>query len=65
MVAYRFEDSRGADCVARHLAGFNGILQVDGYSAYTNLAKTRAKTSSNETVKLAGCWEAPADRVRG
>ncbi len=27
MVAYRFEDSRGADCVARHLAGFSGILQ--------------------------------------
>ncbi len=24
MVAYRFEDSRGAECVARHLAGFNG-----------------------------------------
>ncbi|PBB98892.1 IS66 family transposase [Mesorhizobium sp. WSM3862] len=56
MVAYRFEDSRGADCVARHLAGFDGILQVDGYSAYTNLAKTRAKTSCNETVRLAGCW---------
>ncbi|MBB4233223.1 hypothetical protein GGD56_007127 [Rhizobium mongolense] len=29
--------------MARHLAGFSGILQVDGYSAYTNLAKTRAK----------------------
>ncbi|AFL50943.1 transposase [Sinorhizobium fredii] len=56
MVAYRFEDSRGADCVTRHLSGFSGILQVDGYSAYTNLAKTRAKTGSNETVQLAGCW---------
>ncbi|MDE4618732.1 IS66 family transposase [Sinorhizobium meliloti] len=56
MVAYRFEDSRGADCVTRHLSGFTGILQVDGYSAYTNLAKTRAKTGSNETVQLAGCW---------
>lgn len=56
MVAYRFEDSRGADCVTRHLAGFTGILQVDGYSAYTSLAKTRAKTGSNETVQLAGCW---------
>ena len=56
MVAYRFEDSRGADCVARHLAGFSGILQVDGYSAYTSLAKTRAKTGSNETIQLAGCW---------
>ncbi len=56
MVAYRFEDSRGADCVTRHLAGFSGILQVDGYSAYTSLAKTRAKTGSNETIQLAGCW---------
>ncbi|KGE79637.1 transposase, partial [Rhizobium sp. H41] len=56
MVAYRFEDSRGANCVARHLAGFSGILQVDGYSAYTSLAKTRAKDGSNETVQLAGCW---------
>ena len=55
MVAYRFEDSRGGDCVARHLAGYTGILQVDGYSAYTRLAKTGTGTS-NETVTLAGCW---------
>ncbi len=27
MVAYRFEDSRSGDCVARHLAGFSGLLQ--------------------------------------
>lgn len=54
MVAYRFEDSRGGDYVARHMAGFTGILQVDGYSAYTQLAK--AKASSNEAVALAGCW---------
>lgn len=56
MVAYRFEDGRGADCVARHLSGFSGILQVDGYSAYTGLVKLRAKTGSNETIQLAGCW---------
>jgi hypothetical protein len=30
MVAYRFEDSRSGDCVARHLKGYTGILQVDG-----------------------------------
>jgi transposase len=56
MVAYRFEDSKGADCVVRHLAGFSGVLQVDGYSAYTSLAKTRVKAGSNETIQLAGCW---------
>ena len=54
MVAYRFEDSRSGDCVARHLAGFAGILQVDGYAAYTQLAK--AKAGSNEVMALAGCW---------
>ena len=54
MVAYRFEDSRGGDCVARHMAGFAGILQVDGYAAYIQLAKARA--GANETVALAGCW---------
>ena len=37
-------------------AGFTGILQVDGYSAYTSLVKTRAKSGSNETITLAGCW---------
>src|SRR5262249_4946491 len=54
MVAYHFEDSRSGDCVARHLAGFTGILQVDGYAAYTQLAK--AKAGSNEVMALAGCW---------
>jgi transposase len=56
MVAYRFEVSRGGKCVARHLEGFSGILQVDGYSAYTSMLKERAKSGSNETIKLAGCW---------
>lgn len=54
MAAYRFEDSRGGDCVARHMRGFAGILQVDGYAAYAQLAK--AKAGTNETVTLAGCW---------
>src|SRR5207249_3756060 len=39
MVAYSFEDSRGGECVERYLAGFAGILQVDGYAAYNRLAR--------------------------
>lgn len=39
MVAYRFEDSRGGECVERNLAGFVGILQVDGSAAYNRLAR--------------------------
>lgn len=53
MVAYRFEDSRSGDCVARHLDGYRGILQVDGYAAYTWLSKQRG---DNDAISLAGCW---------
>src|SRR5690606_18293158 len=51
MVAYRFEDSRSGDCVARHLEGYRGILQVDGYAAYNRLGK-----AGSDAVTLAGCW---------
>lgn len=53
MVAYRFEDGRGGDHPARHLAGFSGLLQIDGYAAY------RALTGPNREggpVTLAACW---------
>lgn len=53
MVAYRFEDSRSGDCVARHLDGYRGILQVDGYTAYNRLARP---DRGNDAVTLAGCW---------
>jgi transposase len=53
MVAYRFEDSRAGECVERHLAGFAGILQVDGYAAYNRLARS---AGANEGVTLAACF---------
>jgi transposase len=53
MVAYRFEDSRSGDCVARHLEGYGGILQVDGYAAYHRQIKP---DRANAVVTLAGCW---------
>ena len=53
MVAYRFEDSRSGDCVARHLSGFSGLLQVDGYAAYNRLAKDAC---ANNGVTLAACF---------
>ena len=52
MVAYRFEDSRGSACPERHLAGFAGLLQCDGYSAYRRLADPRR----NRPVTIAACW---------
>jgi transposase len=53
MVAYRCEDSRATECVARHLSGYLGILQVDGYGAYSKLVR---KDGGNDGVLLAGCW---------
>jgi transposase len=53
MVAYRFEDSRAGDRVARHLSGYRGILQVDGYGAYNKLARS---DGGNDGMILAGCW---------
>lgn len=46
MVAYRFEDSRATDCVARHLSGYRGILQVDGYGAYSKLVRKDGGTTA-------------------
>jgi transposase len=53
IVVYRFEDSRAGECVARHLEGYRGILQVDGYTAYHRLARPEG---ANEGVQLAACW---------
>jgi transposase len=53
IVVYRFEDSRAGECVARHLEGYRGILQVDGYTAYHRLARPEG---ANEGVRLAACW---------
>jgi transposase len=41
-VVYCYAPGRGAEHVKEHLSGFAGILQVDGYAAYKELAKTRA-----------------------
>lgn len=53
MVAYRFEDSRAGECPARHLTGFAGLLQVDGYAAYKRLAHP---DRDGGPLTLAACW---------
>ena len=42
-VRFVCENAREGAVVARHLAGFAGILQVDGYAAYTQLAKAKIR----------------------
>jgi len=46
---YVYATDRTAGQPIRHLAGFKGVLQVDGYSGYRPLAETGE-------VKLAFCW---------
>ena len=53
MVAYRFEDSRGGESVERHLAGYGGLLQVDGWGAYNRLAEAKR---AGGPLTLAACW---------
>ena len=53
MVAYRFEDSRGGDSVERHLVGYGGLLQVDGWGAYNRLAEAKR---AGGPLTLAACW---------
>ena len=49
VVAYVYAPDRTAARPIAHLAGFSGILQVDGYQAYEALAK-------RGDVTLAFCW---------
>jgi transposase len=52
-VAYLYAPGRGAEHAIRPLAGFTGILQVDGYAAYQTLADPGR---AGGPVTLAYCW---------
>src|ERR1700730_6761044 len=51
---------RGGKHAVYHLAGFSGILQVDGYAAYNSLVEPAVRGRLNEAqspqVMLAFCW---------
>jgi transposase len=53
IVVYRFEDSRSAERLDRHLAGWRGVLQCDGYAAYRKLTDP---DRPGGPVTLACCW---------
>ncbi len=50
--AYVYSEDRKGERPAAHLAGFRGVLQVDGYAGFKRLAGDRADGS----VCLAFCW---------
>jgi transposase len=51
-VVYLYAEDRKGEHPAAHLAGFQGILQVDGYSGYKNLLENRPPGA----IRLAFCW---------
>jgi transposase len=52
-VAYLYAPGRGVEHAARHLAGFSGVLQVDGYTVYKALTDPK-RAGARPT--LAFCW---------
>lgn len=52
-VVYRYAPGRGSEHALRHLAGFTGVLQVDGYTGYNALADP---ARPGGPVTLAYCW---------
>jgi transposase len=52
-VAYLYAPGRGSEHAVRHLAGFSGTLQVDGYVAYDALTDARR---AGGPLRLAFCW---------
>jgi transposase len=52
-VAYTYAPGRGGKHAVKLLAGFSGVLQVDGYAVYNQLARP---TRAGGAVTLAFCW---------
>jgi hypothetical protein len=52
-VAYTYAPGRGAEHAMTLLAGYRGIVQCDGYAAYTQVAR---RGRAGNAVVLAFCW---------
>jgi transposase len=53
-VVFRYAPGRGGVHAEQILAGFDGVLQVDGYAGYNRLEKTDRQGGS--PLRLAYCW---------
>ncbi|MCE3249176.1 MAG: family transposase [Geminicoccaceae bacterium] len=61
-VVFLYAEDRKGEHPASHLAGFRGILQVDGYGGFKGLLAGRPP----DRIKLAFCWAHPSmDRPLG
>ncbi len=55
-VGYRILPSRSADAAKEVLAGFQGTVMCDGYSAYSALEKSQGNARDGPRFELAHCW---------
>ena len=53
-VVFHYAPGRGGEHADRMLAGFDGVLQVDGYGGYNRLADARREGGA--PLRLAYCW---------
>ena len=61
-VVFFYAPGRGGDYAERFLDGFNGILQVDGYTGYNRL--TGRSRKGGAPLQLAYCWSHARRRLR-
>jgi transposase len=54
IVVFHYAPGRSGEHAERILDGFNGVLQVDGYTGYHRLARPERKGGA--PLRLAGCW---------
>lgn len=53
-VVYSYAPGRSGEHGEAFLAGFNGILQIDGYTGYNRLTKVTRK--GGDPIRVAHCW---------
>ena len=56
-VVFHWAPSRAAACLEQVLpAGWQGVVQCDGYAAYPAFARGHNARAGCEAIRLAGCW---------
>lgn len=55
-VVYFYSANRKGEHPAEHLAGFSGVLQVDGYAAYKAIAQANNLAAAGKDIVIAFCW---------
>jgi hypothetical protein len=61
-VVYFYAPGRGGENAETFLTGFDGILQVDGYSGYNRL--TRPSRKGGRPITVAHCWAHARRKLR-